>query len=147
MSFSPGLASTRLGPASKTPQPEHVTITKTFWRGTAILATLSLVCLAALVVTDVGHDLYPSRLHGQAAALALMLAGASYVLLHLKRSAGRGERWRALFLGAAFVLWGGEQFVPPGRLQTFMDLVVVVIFVVDLCLMIAAKFAQVPGGG
>ena len=121
-----------------------MTITKTFWRSAAILAGLSLVSLAVLVAADARHELFPSRLHGQAAALALIFAGGSYAVLHLGHSPGRGERGRALLLGAAFILWGGEQFVPAGRLQTLMDLVVVAVFVIDLCLVIAAKFSQVP---
>lgn len=122
-----------------------MTITKTSWRSAAILAGLSLVSLAVLVGADGWHGLLPSRLHGQAAALALIFAGGSYLVLHLGRSQRRGERGRALLLGAAFMLWGGEQFVPAGRIQTLMDLVVVAVFVVDLCLAIAAKFSQTPG--
>lgn len=121
-----------------------MTITKTFWRTAALLAGLSLAALAVLVVGDARHELSPSRFHGRAGGLALIFAGASYMVLHLGGSQGRGERGRALLLGAAFVLWGGEQFVSSGRFQTLMDLIVVAVFVIDLCLVIAAKFAQIP---
>ena len=41
-----------------------------------------------------------------------------------------------MLLGAAFVLWGAEQFLDPGKLLIILDSAVIVIFVVDLFLII-----------
>ena len=70
------------------------------------------------------------------AALPLMLIGLSYVCLQFSARRTRRELAQGLALGTAFLLWGGEQLLPPTPLVTVMDGAVVTIFVVDLSFII-----------
>jgi hypothetical protein len=103
-----------------------------------LLAALALGATALLVVGDARHAFAPSLFHGKVGALALMVVGASYMVAQIRRKVSRGERLRAMLLGAAFVLWGAEQFLAVGRLWNVMDTAVIVIFVVDLGLIVLA---------
>lgn len=97
-----------------------------------LLAALALFSTAVLVVGDTRHAFAPSSFHGKAGAFALIFVGASYIVAQLRRQVSAGERLRAILLGAAFVLWGAEQFLAPGKLLTVLDTMVIGIFVVDL---------------
>jgi hypothetical protein len=106
-------------------------------RGLSLL--LFLLAAGAIVVllsSDVSHRLRLTSFHQQSSALALILIGASYISLQLSAKRRWNERLKGISLGFAFVLWGGEQFLPASRLVTLMDSAVITIFVVDLGLII-----------
>jgi hypothetical protein len=96
----------------------------------------ALVALAVLLFSDGWHLFHPTGRHKQAGALALMLVGASFVCVQLDTCATLTTRLKRVLLGLAFVLWGGEQFLPPGPCVTAMDSAVITIFVVDIGLVI-----------
>jgi len=113
-----------------------------------VLFALALGALGCLVLPDLWAGFHPSLRHQRAGALALMFVGSSFICLQF----GMGGNWRGmlkgLLLGLAFVLWGGEQFLPPGSLVTAIDSAVIGIFVVDLGLVIAGQLrAPRPGPG
>jgi hypothetical protein len=112
-----------------------------------VLFGLALVALAWLLLPDLWSSFHPSLRHQQAGALALMFVGSSFICLQFST----GGRWQDLLkgwlLGLAFVLWGGEQFLPPGAAVTAMDSVVIGIFVVDLGLVIAGHLEGPPKSG
>jgi len=76
--------------------------------------------------------------------MALILIGVSYVSLQLSAKRRWNEKLKGIFLGLAFALWGGEQFLPASRLVTLMDSAVITIFVVDLGLMILDHLRRRP---
>jgi hypothetical protein len=100
-----------------------------------VLGLAALAALSVLVATDLRAGFQPSPHHQHAGALALMLSGASFACQQL--SCGRSwGRLRGVLLGVAFVLWGGEQYLPAGPAVTAIDCLVIVFFVADLGLMI-----------
>lgn len=102
-----------------------------------IFFVLALLSIGILLIFDVVNHLQFGFIHQRAGALSLMLIGASYISLQLSRKRRWNELLQGILLGTAFLLWGGEQFVPPGQLMTAMDSIVITIFVVDLSLIIA----------
>jgi hypothetical protein len=100
----------------------------------ASMAFLALAAAAvlALIFFDLFHRGELSAGHKAAAAAALMMIGLSYVCIHLGARPPGHELWKAVLLGSAFVVWGLEQFVAPSVVVTFIDTVVVSIFVADL---------------
>jgi hypothetical protein len=102
-----------------------------------VLFVLALVALAWLLLPDLWASFHPSVRHQHSGALALMFVGSSFICLQF----GVGGSWKGmlkgLLLGLAFVLWGGEQFLPAGAAVTAIDSAVIAIFVVDLGLVIA----------
>ena len=101
--------------------------------GFMILALLSLACL---LCGDAFSSLATTPLHQRSGALALIFVGLSYGVLRASREREPGELVKGVLLGLAFVLWGGEQFLPAGKLVTAVDTLVIAIFVVDLSLII-----------
>jgi len=101
-----------------------------------ILFLSALAGLAVLLISDALHGLQLTPFHQQSEAAALIFIGASYICLQLSGAQRWNEKMKGIFLGLAFVLWGGEQFLPASRLVTLMDSAVITIFVVDLGLII-----------
>jgi hypothetical protein len=112
-----------------------------------VLFGLALIALAWLLLPDLWSSFHPSLRHQRAGALALMFVGSSFICVQFST----GGRWRDMLkgwlLGLAFVLWGGEQFLPPGAAVTAMDGFVIGIFVVDLGLVIAGHLETPPKAG
>jgi hypothetical protein len=98
----------------------------------AVALVAALAGIACLLTGDAWNRLRFTSAHQTAGALSLMLIGLSYIGLQLSAARPRKEMIKGVLLGIAFVLWGGEQFVPPGRFVTLMDSAVVTIFVIDL---------------
>jgi len=92
----------------------------------------ALVTIGTLIVTDAAHGLGHTVLHSRLGAVALIMVGCSYVSLQMIWRRPRHELVKAILLGSAFALWGGEQLLPASRWTTAMDTAVIAIFVVDL---------------
>jgi hypothetical protein len=108
-------------------------------RACVLLFLLALAGIAILWGSDALHAFHLTLFHQQAGALALILIGSSYILLQAVLRPRRTEALKGTFLGAAFVLWGGEQFLAPGPWVTMVDSVVITIFVVDLSLIVVGQ--------
>jgi hypothetical protein len=117
-------------------------MTKTLRGASVVLFLLALAGLGTLLATDFLHGLRLTLFHQRAEALALILIGSSYIALQLAVRRRWNEALKGIFLGSAFVLWGGEQFLPSGRSVTAIDSVVITIFVVDLGLIIIGQLRQ-----
>jgi hypothetical protein len=106
-------------------------------RGLSLLLFLLAVGeIIVLLVSDMAHTFHLTSFHQQSSAMALILIGTSYISLQLSEKRRWREKLKAISLGLAFTLWGGEQFLPASRLVTLMDSAVITIFVVDLGLII-----------
>ncbi len=98
-----------------------------------------------LIATDVLHRYNASVLHQHLDAFPLIMIGLSYITLQFK-SARRVDIKRVL-LGVAFLLWGGEQLLPPSQLSTFMDEGAVTIFVLDLSVIVWGHLNKTDANG
>jgi hypothetical protein len=102
----------------------------------AMLFIFALAAMVTLLASDALNALSPTTMHRRAGAFSLMLMGSSFVALQLSSRRPSAEKLKPISLGIAFFLWGGGQFLPPGRLATATDTAVMVIFVIDLSLAI-----------
>jgi len=103
------------------------------------LAGAALAALVGLCAADGVQGFRFSAEHRHYGALALMLIGGSYVALQLGEKRTLSERLKGVALGVAFLMWGLEQLLPPSRIVTVMDFLVIAIFVVDLNLIIFSQ--------
>lgn len=97
-----------------------------------VCLAFALLALAGLLGWDAFHGFSSTSRHLDLSALALLLIGAAYIFIHLGPAVPRNVRAKAIFLGAAFFLWGTEQFLPASPLNTLIDCLAIGIFVVDL---------------
>ncbi len=110
------------------------------------LAWLSLVLLGAAVASalalwggDVRARFEITSWHRNAESLAMMLVGLAYVTCQFIQDQPREKTVKGTLLGAAFFLWGLEQFLPEGSLLTFIDSLIITFFVIDLGLVIIER--------
>ena len=108
-------------------------------RISAVLFIAALLAVTTLLVSDALNQLRFTAFHQTTGALAFILIGSSYIGVQLSSKRWPDKKLKDVLLGTAFVLWGSEQFLPPGAWVTVIDTLVVLIFVVDLSLHIAAR--------
>lgn len=80
--------------------------------------------------------------HAPLSALPLLLAGTSYMALQALLRPEPAELVRRLMLGAAFLLWGIVQLMPPSGLATDLGDLVIALYVLDLGLMVQAELQR-----
>jgi DNA replication protein DnaC len=78
-------------------------------------------------------------------AVPLIAIGISYSLLIITLRRTLGQRLVGIFMGLAFVLWGAEQFLSDQAVISFMDDIVVFLFVVDLSIVIRQNLRSCAG--
>ena len=78
-------------------------------------------------------------------AVPLIAIGISYSLLIIILRQTLGQRIVGIFMGLAFVLWGAEQFLRDQAVISFMDDIVVFLFVVDLSIVIRQNLRSCAG--
>jgi hypothetical protein len=102
----------------------------------------SLTGIAVLLVSDIRHHLALNLLHQRLDAWPLVAAGLSYICLQFASRLSASDRVKGVFLGIAFLLWGGEQLLPSSRLVTVMDEGAVTIFVIDITSIVWARLSE-----
>jgi hypothetical protein len=78
-------------------------------------------------------------------AIPLMAIGISYLSLIFTVPRTAPQRFLGLLVGAAFVLWGAEQFMTNRELISLIDDLVAFLFVVDLSIVIRGNLAKPSG--
>lgn len=107
-----------------------------------LLFVSALLALLWLLLADAWNGFRPTVHHQQIGALALALIGSAFIFIQFSTGSSAKEKLKGVLLGLAFVLWGGEVFLPVGRTVTAIDSVVIAIFVVDLGLLIAGHLER-----
>jgi hypothetical protein len=130
------LKSGRKGPAFRARSPGH-------WvqiglRGLSVGALWVAILTASLMMARhalpmIGGSQPPI---GCKSGVPLMAIGFSYFILVSTLRRTLGQRLAGILLGLAFVLWGLEQFLSDRTVISFIDDVVVFLFVVDLSIVI-----------
>jgi DNA replication protein DnaC len=77
--------------------------------------------------------------------IPLLAIGVSYIILIITLPRTPGQRLVGILMGSAFVLWGAEQFLSDRAVISFMDDVVVFLFVVDLSIVIRQNLRNCAG--
>jgi hypothetical protein len=118
----------------------------------AVLQLLSLValCIAALTAALlIGFHIYeglrgvpPNLPWKLKSAIPLIAVGLSYLALICMVDRTPFQRVLGFLVGSAFILWGVEQFLPDPALVSFIDDVVVFLFVLDLSIVIRENLAR-----
>jgi hypothetical protein len=108
---------------------------------TMVLAISSAILLLALRILHCWQPhLFPWTLKS---AIPLILIGIAFASFQFVVSRTRAQIVLGLMVALAFILWGAEQFVPNSVIVSFMDDVVVFLFVLDLGMVI---YGQLKSG-
>ena len=106
------------------------------------LLALSVVSFAILWKHDVQTEFHYNAVHLRNASPPIIFIGLAFIAYQLSRSCPWRQRIQGLLLGAAFALWGCEQFLPAGPWLTLMDDLVIGIFVLDLGIIMASQLLK-----
>jgi len=107
--------------------------------GLALLSATFIVALHTFRVFG-GHQ--PDFLWTVKSAIPLMAIGISYATLILTVPRTIAQRFLGFLVGVAFILWGAEQFLHEQGWISFIDDVVVFLFVLDLSIVIRGNLAR-----
>jgi hypothetical protein len=103
----------------------------------AIALVLALATAVLLIVLRILHCLQPHLFPwALKSAVPLILIGIAFASFQFVVSRSRTQMVLGLLVALAFILWGTEQFVSNQAIASFMDDVVVFLFVLDLGIVI-----------
>jgi len=106
------------------------------------LLALSVVSFAILWKHDLQNGFLYDAAHLRMGSPPFIFIGLAFIAYQLSRSCPLRRRVKGLLLGAAFALWGSEQFLAASSWLTLMDNLVIGIFVVDLGIVMAGQFLK-----
>ena len=107
--------------------------------GLAVFSAISILVLRGLHYFQ--PDLLPWNLKS---AVPLILIGVAFASLQFVLPRTRAQILLGLMVSAAFILWGAEQFMPDPAIASFMDDIVVLLFVLDLSIVIYGHLKPGP---
>ncbi len=100
------------------------------------VAFVAVIAGLVLLIGDLAAGLAARAAHAPISAAPLLMVGAAFmVVLPLTRPGWREFIKRAM-VGAAFILWGIAQLMPPGVAATTLGDLVITLYVIDLALVI-----------
>ena len=107
-----------------------------------IFLLIALVCFAVLWWHDIYAGFRFDAAHLREGSPPFIFIGLSFISFQLSQPSLGRQQVKGLLLGAAFALWGTEQFIQPGWWLTVLDDLVIGVFVVDLGAIICGQFLK-----
>ena len=102
-----------------------------------ILFVLALLGATMIVALDLLHVFQPTLLNWHLkSGFPLILVGSALLLLQLTLLRKPAKLFLAISVSMAFILWGTEQFLQNPAIVSFIDDLVVLLFVIDLSIVI-----------
>ncbi len=101
-----------------------------------LLAAIAVVAGVALMLGDIAGGLAGRAAHAPASAAPLLIVGAAFFTMLPLTRPGPMEWIKRAMVGAAFILWGGAQLMPPGAAAATLGDLVITLYVIDLALVI-----------
>jgi hypothetical protein len=102
--------------------------------GLAVFTAIGIVALR--LIHSFQPDLLPWTLKS---AIPLILIGVAFASLQFVLPRSRRQILLGLMVALAFILWGAEQFLANQAIASFIDDVVVLLFVLDLSIVICGQ--------
>ncbi len=99
---------------------------------TGLLIVLALVAGGGLLLSDLAPHVFVGMPRAPISAAPLLLIGAASLGFQVLTRPRLLELFKALLVSLAFILWGIDQMLPPGRLTTTVGDIVIVLYVIDL---------------
>ena len=98
----------------------------------ALLAVLTLLSVAVLLVWDARPALFPPQAHNFLGALPLALIAIAYLVYQSIRRPGPSELFKAILLAVAFLFWAANQYWPDSPRATLYNDIAIALFVLDV---------------
>lgn len=102
----------------------------------AMLALAAVFAGAGLLAGDLAAGLAGRAAHAPLSAAPLLIVGAAFMMMLPLARPGPVEWVKRAMVGAAFILWGVAQLMPPGAAATTLGDLVITLYVIDLALVI-----------
>jgi CDP-diglyceride synthetase len=103
---------------------------------------IAFVCFAVLWWHDICDGFHYDAAHVREGAPPFIFIGLSFITFQLSQQSLGRQQVKGLLLGAAFALWGTEQFIQPGLWLTILDDLVIGVFVADLGAIMCGHFLK-----
>src|SRR5271157_2844552 len=95
----------------------------------SVTAALMLVSVAVLLVCDAVPDLFPAKVHGVVAPLALGLTAVAVLLFYVARRASPAQWAKVLIVVLAFLFWAANQICADSAMATVLNDIAIALFV------------------
>jgi hypothetical protein len=103
----------------------------------AVALGLAITAAIVLITLRLIHCFRPDLLQWTLkSAIPLILIGVAFASLQFALPRTRAQILLGIMVAAAFILWGTEQFLSNPALVSFVDDIVVLLFVIDLSIVI-----------
>jgi hypothetical protein len=103
----------------------------------AIAFGLAITSAILIVIAHLIHSVNPGFVPWTLkSAVPLILIGTAFASLQFALPRTRGQMLLGLMVALAFILWGTEQFLSDQSIVSFIDDLVVLLFVIDLSIVI-----------
>ena len=100
------------------------------------VAFAAVVAGVVLLVGDAAAGLTARAAHAPISAAPLLMVGAAFMVVLPLTRPGWLEFIKRAMVGAAFILWGIAQLMPPGAAAATLGDLVITLYVIDLALVI-----------
>jgi hypothetical protein len=101
-----------------------------------LVAFAAVIAGVVLLVGDAAAGLTARAAHAPISAAPLLMVGAAFMAVLPLTRPGWLEFTKRAMVGAAFILWGIAQLMPPGAAATTLGDLVITLYVMDLALVI-----------
>lgn len=101
-----------------------------------MLAIAAVLAGAGLLAGDLVAGMAGRAAHAPLSAAPLLIVGAAFMMMLPLARPGPVEWVKRAMVGAAFILWGVAQLMPPGAAATTLGDLVIMLYVIDLALVI-----------
>ncbi|MBE3604922.1 hypothetical protein IMX07_14975 [bacterium] len=101
-----------------------------------VVAFAAVIAGVVLLVGDAAVGLTARAAHAPISAAPLLMVGAAFMAVLPLTRPGWLEFTKRAMVGAAFILWGIAQLMPPGAAATTLGDLVITLYVIDLALVI-----------
>lgn len=103
-----------------------------------LLAAITLVGIAALLLWDFRPQMFPANAHAVLGAFPLVMIAFAWLAHHAGRRASGRDWMKAAVLAAAFLFWAANQCVRDPRTATVCNDIAIALFVLDLFFVIVS---------
>jgi hypothetical protein len=109
-----------------------------------VLGTVTLACVALLLLWDVRPSLFPAGAHDFLGGFPLAMIAIAYLWYQGGHNLSTADAAKAITLAAAFLFWAANQYWPNSPQATLFNDIAIALFVLDIFWILVGWPANAP---